>query len=413
MAVSMSNFIVGKEKEGIFKDPDYIDISQIHRYFYYYSKEEKKIDKFEAVSSIVDFFSNVRSEAEKEEKDRGGIYTYNYRKEVPISYENMYELFVNSKDVDSPPVKLITKIAEEDFSIIKNLADTLHRVLRRERSVVPIDKVQQLDTQCIRWLTRQPGRTTAQKAGEKQRLMSIVRYETLDTLENRVFKHFLNLCLVNCSIYIREYKDRFPDHEKVKAVMRLFALAKQLLELPEYEDIRSIHEQPIPNYTLQNNVKYRKIWNLYCQLLYKNKIIENVWKCREVVIKELTLAAFFSHIRNKYAQESKIKHYFWVLPYPDENGHVITNLYDGYFDFSNPVSFKCTTTRKISSFEEAHRRIESKRFEFAFIPSGSMCNVESKDGAINLLTFAEDELSNSSYVDSNIIQTIFDKVVAL
>ena len=73
----MTNFIVGKEKEGVFKDPDFLDTSQIHRYFYYYSKDEKKIDEFEAISSIVDFFSNIRSEAEKEEKERGGIYTYN------------------------------------------------------------------------------------------------------------------------------------------------------------------------------------------------------------------------------------------------------------------------------------------------------------------------------------------------
>ena len=322
----------------------------------------------------------------------------------------MYSIFVNSKDVDSPPVKLITKIAEEDFSIIKNLADTLRRVLRRERNVVPIDKVQQLDTQCIRWLTKQPGHNIPQKAGVKQRLMSIVRYETLDTLENRVFKHFLNLCLVNCSSYIREYKDRFPDHENVKAVMRLFSLAKQLLEMPEYEGIQSIHEQPVPNYTLQNNVKYRRIWNLYCQLLNKNKIIENVWKFREVVIKEIALVAFMAHIKHKFARDSRINHYFWVLPYPDKDGHIITNLYDGYFDLTKDLSFKCTTGVKICSFEESSNIIPKKYFEVAYIPKGSNCWIESKNGGIKVLSFSEDSLFNSCKIDSNIIQTIFDKV---
>ena len=57
-----------------------------------------------------------------------------------------------------------------------------------------LDRVQEMDRASMRWLSKQPGTTLAQRAGSDQRVLAIVRKENFDTLENRVLHAYLTAC---------------------------------------------------------------------------------------------------------------------------------------------------------------------------------------------------------------------------
>src|SRR2546427_818302 len=44
---------------------------------------------------------------------------------------------------------------------------TMRRILLRERELVPLHRIQETDSTCLRWYARQPGNTTPEKAGPK------------------------------------------------------------------------------------------------------------------------------------------------------------------------------------------------------------------------------------------------------
>lgn len=90
-----------------------------------------------------------------------------------------------------PRMDVIVQIALEYREALERLAQSLRRTLRRERRMTAVGRVQQLDSACLEWFVRQPGRTAVEKAGVAQELLALVRTEDYDTLENRVFKDFL------------------------------------------------------------------------------------------------------------------------------------------------------------------------------------------------------------------------------
>ncbi|MFD1807551.1 hypothetical protein ACFSHQ_03525 [Gemmobacter lanyuensis] len=65
--------------------------------------------------------------------------------------------------------------------------------------------MQEMDRASMRWLSRQPGRTTAERAGSEQRIMAVVRHQNYDTLENRVAHSYLLLAVEVGREWLREH----------------------------------------------------------------------------------------------------------------------------------------------------------------------------------------------------------------
>ena len=99
----------------------------------------------------------------------------------------------NAEEEDDPKILEIVIQAGKMRPFLKDLEKKIRRMLRREREKVQLDRVQEMDRASMRWLSKQPGKTLAQRAGSDQRVLAIVRKENFDTLENRVLHAYLLL----------------------------------------------------------------------------------------------------------------------------------------------------------------------------------------------------------------------------
>ena len=195
-----------------------------------------------------------------------------------------WEIVQQTLDSTAPPEQLITIIAKRHYSDINALLGNLRKVLSRVRQKVAIGRIQQVDSHCLRWLVRQPGRTAAEKGGARQEILGIVRVENYNTLENRVLKDFLLRCIGLSTLYLRNYdKDEFHEHVNIMSVRRLRNLCFLGLDLSEFDAVQDLLEYPQPNYVLQQDRLYSQIWHMYSDILHQTDVAEKLWERREEV----------------------------------------------------------------------------------------------------------------------------------
>lgn len=198
-----------------------------------------------------------------------------------ISWPDVLSFFEEIADPDNPRMALIVKIANRMSKQVPETTKCLRRILLRERALVPLSQVQELDTKCINWYVRQPGRTKEQKAGPKQQLMAVVRREFLNTLENRVLKDFLVRCKREGGRYLfNETSNAQKKRSSLRArqVQSYKSICSESLNDPTFE---LIHEPPHgvqPNYVLQNDNRYSEIWKWYIKLLRRQYEEDRIWE---------------------------------------------------------------------------------------------------------------------------------------
>lgn len=325
------------DNPSIFKSEGYRDLFAFHAYLLNTDREkiDEAIGKYQAIISLFNFYAELRKRAEEEYRITYCPSAISEKKEIPICLDSFYDALNDSKEAVEPPLTLIVEIADKNYETVRLIGENLNKLLRRERRMVSLDKAQQIDNQCIRWIARQPGYTAEQKAGPKQQIMAVIRQESFNTLENRVFKHFTELCVINAVSYIREYGKRFRNSRNLKLVRRLLNLCLLLQQLPEFEGIARIYSIPQPNYVLQNNPRYRTIWLLYQQLVSKQKIIESLWPNRHNIYREFVAYSFISilHQRRKKEGYATFSHYLWMKKYPDSSGRFFSSSDSTYTDF--------------------------------------------------------------------------------
>ena len=341
---TIRDFVIRKSNLINFETEAFTDITELHQYFITPKRSEKDfIDKYEAINEILDCYSDLRSIAEKECNRSFNVQVYNRKNELPVDLSKIIEYFEERKDINEPPTRLITRIAQDNFHTVYTLVNNMHKVLQRQRSLVPLDRVQQQDAQCIRWLIRQPGRNNIERAGNKQKLMAVVRYETSNTLENRVLKHFMKLCLIECDSYLRQFNRKGSDqYEKIKSVKALRNLVRYALELPKFKNITNLYSIPHPNYVLRNNSLYKTIWDYYLLLLKKTKVIESVWANRHKVYADFVKLLYVSLNHKAANPTSNVRHTLWLRQFPDSNGEYFTPESWIYYDYDlkNSISYR-------------------------------------------------------------------------
>lgn len=242
-------------------------------------KDPPCIDKYdEFLVKVWDFFS-LRVAAERYFDSHRHV-AISRRGALPVPWLTLRETWRSG----GPPEQTITLIAKRNYNDVNALVGNLRKVLTRVRQKVAIGRVQQVDAHCLRWLTRQPGRSAAEKGGAKQEILGIVRVENYNTLENRVFKDFLSRCLALSTMYLRRY-NMYPyrDHVNIKAVSRFKNLCIASLELPELESVADLREFPQPNYVLQQDRLYAKVWNAYSDIMRQEDVAEKLWDRRAEV----------------------------------------------------------------------------------------------------------------------------------
>lgn len=172
---------------------------------------------------------------------------------------------------------LIVELAEKHSFPLKEIARGAKKVLRRKRDTVKLSRAREFDKASLIRIAQLPGRNIAEKAGPRQRIPAVVRYETTDTLENRVVEHF---CRLVEGEWLRTQQDK---RESLRGVWMQRAesfnsLCKHLRHGEDFNDIQKLKSPCVaPNFTLEQNTNYKSIWSGYKRLVRRLSEQEECW----------------------------------------------------------------------------------------------------------------------------------------
>jgi len=185
------------------------------------------------------------------------------------------------KKADEAIMALIVKLAQDTelLRILENIAKNPRHILFRQRQNTAIDRIQELDSACIRDFAKRPGRTIYEKAGPRQKLLSIQRIESRDTLENRVFTWVLERMIERSWSYIATNKHHLHSN-RVELVSRCNRRCLEWQLTEKIKDVSSSHlHHPVqPNYALQMDTRYTRVYKTYKELQREQYVIDDAWE---------------------------------------------------------------------------------------------------------------------------------------
>lgn len=189
-----------------------------------------------------------------------------------------------------PRLGVVTKIATDTTMTLFKLMGNIRKQLRRQREMTAVGRVQQVDSHCLRWISKRPGLSLLEKAGAKQEILSVVRKEVYDTLENRVLKSFLVHAEKLTAIWLKDHKDAiYAQHEHYQLVKRFYGLSRGILASEFLNGVKTLNEIPTPNYTLQQDPLYSVIWKAYLIVTQYIQVTLRLWEHREELSAQLTV----------------------------------------------------------------------------------------------------------------------------
>src|SRR5277367_2647603 len=119
----------------------------------------------------------------------------------------------------------------------------------------------------------------AERAGSRQRVYAIAREENFNTLENRVLRSYAQ----PAAVIAREYVGKHPRAARSGRVGIVDKFGKRCCQLDADLAERGVGEarsDATPNFVLQNNANYRKVWDAWVDLLRRGRIVDELWRCR-------------------------------------------------------------------------------------------------------------------------------------
>ena len=137
--------------------------------------------------------------------------------------------------------------------------------------------MQQLDVNCIRWLSRQPGKLVYEQAGPRQRILAVRRYEDLDTLENRVVRDFAYRSAGVARAYTRRYAG-LRHSLRWQRVNRYGTECAQIAHQLFERGITRPQLPIVPNYVLLQEPRYNRLWIAYNELLRRLDEEDECWR---------------------------------------------------------------------------------------------------------------------------------------
>lgn len=164
---------------------------------------------------------------------------------------------------------------------LEAIAPKLRHQLRRQAELMPVGRIQEMDGACLRNYIRRPGRTAAEKAGSKQELMGIQRYQDYNTAENKFLVYFADKILhLECVSYERSGATQYQGQ-----VRRFRHLIDNFKQHPAVQSIQaSFYHFTQPNYVLQQNPIYSSFYRANQDYIRKKSEKEQVWSFRNQLL---------------------------------------------------------------------------------------------------------------------------------
>lgn len=191
-------------------------------------------------------------------------------------WPRLRDAWARAEDEADPKMAEIVRQANEMQPRLHALERRLRRVLRRQREMTSLDRVQEMDRASMLWLVRQPGRNIAERAGPSQRILATVRRENFNTLENRVLHSYARLAGDVAREWLQEHPQakasrRYEAVANLRSVCR--AVAAALVDL----DVGVADPGVTPNYVLMQDRDYREVHDAWLRLLQRRLIEDDLW----------------------------------------------------------------------------------------------------------------------------------------
>ncbi|MFC1455720.1 DUF2357 domain-containing protein [Microvirga arabica] len=217
-------------------------------------------------------------------------------------WEELRQRWTEQDDVSPPKMDIIVRHAAALSRTLDELDRAPRRILRRTHQQVPISRVQELDRRAMTWLVRQPGETLAERAGDRQRILAVAREENFDTLENRVLRAYAELARQVARDYL-ERNRRKQLTSRARKVEEFGRRCRRLARDLADRGVRLAEPGVTPNFVLQQNARYHKVWTAWLELLEHNRILDELWRWQARSWEEFcTLAVMVSLISVPGAQ---------------------------------------------------------------------------------------------------------------
>jgi Domain of unknown function (DUF2357) len=160
---------------------------------------------------------------------------------------------------------------------LRQITPKLRHQLRRKAELMSIGHIQEMDNYCLRDYIRRPGNTPEEKAGAKQELMGVQRYQDFNTLENKFLAYFAGQILhLECYKYQQSGAEEYLV--EVKKLRQTIDIFKQQ---PVVKTISSRYFRLTkPNYVLQQNQIYSSFYKAYLDYVKKRSEKEKLWSFR-------------------------------------------------------------------------------------------------------------------------------------
>jgi len=160
------------------------------------------------------------------------------------------------------------------------IASKLRHQLRRQAELMPVGRIQEMDSYCLRDYIRRPGTTAVEKAGAKQELIAIQRYQDFNTPENKFLVHVSHILHLNCYLYERSHATQHSvEVKQFRLVIDLFKKQPVVQEIKDKQ-----YQFTKPNYVLQQNPIYRSFYQAYLEYIQKRYEKERLWSFRNQLL---------------------------------------------------------------------------------------------------------------------------------
>lgn len=147
--------------------------------------------------------------------------------------------------------RIVSHTKEAVLAIMEHTRDKI----LREHAMLPIRAAREVDSNCVQWLSRQPGRTLREKLSGKPYMKAVRRRSSVDTAENRLLRVFL----FRLEQILIERQNVLPATTEETCEELLVSL-QRWLRTEDATEIGAWGNLP-PNNTLLQDKLYRKVWD--------------------------------------------------------------------------------------------------------------------------------------------------------
>lgn len=213
-----------------------------------------------------------------------------------LPWDHVRERWLAPESEQDPFMDVLVRHAREHRARFAEIVDRPRKVLNRRRELVPLARVEELDTHCMAWLSRQPGTTIAERAGDRQRILALARYENRNTLENRVLRDLLERTTLVARDYLRVNAGRVRAGLQGRtgryALVERYARECRLLAQALAEEGVAREGGPVqPNFVLLQDERYRHVWRAWQEIVRRDRVFDDLWRWQARAFAEFCRAA--------------------------------------------------------------------------------------------------------------------------